>query len=148
MEPDTDIITYWHPIKMDENYLMYLESVVDDKNGLEITISSEKKYNLKIVINFEWYVAYRVTQENSMGKYWLKHKEIQWRNIFFIIKNSSWIAFICSVDENCEWSQSSEWFQANKENLPEELHYAIYTYDFFIEIISPTVPTISLHKIE
>ena len=146
MEPkhkDTDIITYWHPVEMDGNYLMYLKSVVDDEHGLEITICSEKKYNLKIVINFEWYVSYRVTQENSMGKYWLKHKQIEWKNIFFIIRNSSWISFISSIDEN------SEGFQSTDENLPDEaLHYAIYTYDGFVEIISPMTPGISLHKIE
>lgn len=123
-----DELTIWTltenvPVKM------YVESLKDDYEGFRILMQGEDKQSKMLRITFENALSYRNINESYYLKKWNESKLERLGKTFYRIKKSSYIDFFHEMTLNLY----SDW---------EISHYAIYTTDDCIDIISETPPLV------
>jgi len=124
------------PWKLDElsenNNEFFIDGLVDNSNGLQVSLSDNKKFSLKFIWLHDELISYRNTNREyfiyGLGQEF-KQKNI--RQNFYKIENSEYIKFIK------KWSYP-ETIRYTK-NL---IHFAIYTVEDCLDIISTSEPKV------
>ncbi|MEL6442581.1 MAG: hypothetical protein AAFQ80_25490 [Cyanobacteria bacterium J06621_8] len=119
----------WQPIE-DISSTLYLERLVNNSNGLTITLREDKKKQL-LVINFDGYFSYRVTDEGNLLKtlHNIENRECLGKLALFIVENSLYL----------EWFHQQNYDTYRKQQI---IHYLIATPDDVIEVLDCDAPTV------
>jgi homospermidine synthase len=113
----------------------FVDKIMDNKQGLIIKLSDNRETKLKIVWTHEELISYRNTNENYylFGLGQLSERQ-RLRKNFYIIENSEYVKFIK------KWA-SPEVIQITGGLI----HFAIYTTEDCLDVISTTNPTVKVN---
>jgi len=121
----------WYPIK-EVPFPLDLDELCRNRNGLYIILDSEDHPNKSLNIHFSECEALREIDDEFKSKFW-HDVDIEEDFSLFIIENSEWL----------------ESFHAESENHYRELslqHYAIWTTENWIDILSSSKPIVKWDK--
>jgi|GEM_PF-5885145 len=110
---------------------IYVDKIIFDSSLIVKLISNK----FKIKLNFKRFISYRITSESYLLDYWeiLNEKE-QNGNVFYLIENSSFFNDIQNL--------SKDFFVIGGADLI--YHFAVFSNDYCIEIISDLYPEIEI----
>jgi hypothetical protein len=117
----------WNPIEGNLKRLS-CEALHDDFEGFRIILRSEDDSLPLLRVYFENALAYRNIDEGDRLKTINQNREFDGHS-FFIVENSNWL----------EWFDKESLSIHKKENIK---HYAIYTINDCIDILSESAPDI------
>jgi hypothetical protein len=117
----------WYPIEAIP-FLLDLEELRRDQNGLSILLNSEDHMDKFLHIQFSECEALREIDDEFLTKFW-HDVDIEEDYPLFIVEDSDWL----------------EWFHLGSENNFRDLpiqHYAIWTTENWIDILSSSKPQV------
>lgn len=123
----SDIYKKWFPIEGLPKRL-YCEGIHDDYEGLRILLKGEEKESSMLRLLFDAVLAYRNVDESYLLKT-IDKIEDPGQSTLYVVENSSWV----------------EWFKEESYNTLQNSkinHYAIYTPNDCIDILSEYEPKI------
>jgi hypothetical protein len=112
-----NIFEKWNLINESENF--YINEVVNNSEGLYITICKDQ---ILYKVFFESFLSYRISDESILFRIIENNSDIIDNNIFYIVKNSSYINFLKETG-------------AFYDDV-EMIHYAIYTENECVDIVA------------
>lgn len=122
-----NLLKEFFPVEGSQNEF-YLEALVNICSSIDITLQGKTKNGLFLKVYFNESLAYRMIDEADLlavgtGSFELVSK----RSTFYTVKNSTFIEWYCKESE--------------AKVSPQELtHYAIYTGNYCVDIISTKPP--------
>lgn len=127
-----------NPWKLDElsenNNEFFIDELVDNSNGLHVSLSDNKSFNIKIMWSHDELISYRNTNREyfiyGLGQ---EFERKNYRRNFYKIENSEYIKFIQ------KWSYPETIGATN-----ELMHFAIYTAEDCLDVISTSEPKVKL----
>lgn len=124
------ILRYSTDFKFEDEW--NVESVIDDSNGLNILLNTDESER-QIHVFFDSPLSYRNTNESYLVKLWSEIEDGLLGAIFYKIENSSYRDYFdeMSLGLYKDWKVS---------------HYAIFTSQDCIEVLSVTEPIINWHE--
>lgn len=119
----------WKPIeKISEK--LYLEELKCNKDGLTLNLKENKNSPI-LIIHFDGYFSYRVTDEGDLLKtlYEIEESEDLGKWTLFVVENSLYI----------QWFHKQS-FDTHRDD--EIVHYLIATPNDVIEVLDSDIPTV------
>jgi hypothetical protein len=126
-----EIYLKWLPID-DIPFPLDLDEIRKNENGLSILLNSEDHTDKFLHIHFSVYESFREIGEEFKTKFW-HEVDIEEDYPLFIVENSEWL----------------EWFHLQSENSFRDMsiqHYAIWTTENWIDILSGVKPIVQWKK--
>ena len=128
----------WEP-KTNISQKYYVDSILDNINGLKIILSDSENEDSKIEIIFDDSVhAYRSTDESYRQKA-INYIDEKYGTKFY----SEWTLFTLTNSEYLEWISNQSFGIADSE---EVIHFSIVAVDSIIDIIAAYEPKIRKYK--
>lgn len=124
---NTQVLQRWEPDPLIPHHVE-ITAIRDDDDGLVVSLADEASRKPVAQLVFRTFVAYRNINESFRTKTWASLPAGQSTGLFKL-ENSSWL----------------KWLQAESSGVLDEFqvsHYAIYTNDDCLDIISHTPPTV------